>query len=120
MTLNKNTQMILGVGAVAIVGYLLWKNNQSSAVASTSSTSFAGPVGGNPVGIRRKINATGTSRTASSAMLGCPCAKTPTEYVTAGDIKLWHCPGGQWCENVAAGVPTDGVPPRSTKAARTF
>lgn len=115
MTLNKNTQMILGVGAVAIVGYLLWKNNQASAVASTPSTSFAGPVGA-----RGKFNATGTSRTASSAMLGCPCAKTPTEYVTAGDIKLWHCPGGQWCENVAAGVPTDGVPPRSTKAARTF
>jgi len=27
MKLNKNTQIILGVGALAVVGYFVWKNN---------------------------------------------------------------------------------------------
>jgi hypothetical protein len=35
--MTKNTKMLLGVGAVAVVGYLIWKNQ--------STTSFAGPVG---------------------------------------------------------------------------
>jgi hypothetical protein len=29
--MDKNTKMLLGVGAVAVIGYLVWKNNQPKA-----------------------------------------------------------------------------------------
>jgi hypothetical protein len=88
---------------------MLWKYQQT--------TSFVG----NSVGSRGKFsNATGTSKLASYN-LGCPCQKTPTEYdTTQSGIKLWHCPGGQWCDSVATGVSTDGVKPRAASRMGSF
>jgi len=67
--MNKNTKMILGVGAVAIVGYLVWKQMSSKA-------SFA--------------NLT------SEANLGCPCKKVK-KVIKSDDGQLDQCMGGQYC-----------------------
>jgi hypothetical protein len=41
MKLNKNTQIILGVGALAVVGYFVWKNNKSNKKANASGVKGA-------------------------------------------------------------------------------
>jgi hypothetical protein len=43
--MNKNTKMILGVGAVAIVGYLVWKqmSKPKASFANLTAPIFGGP-----------------------------------------------------------------------------
>ena len=68
--MNKNTKMILGVGAVAIVGYLVWKQQSKPKPAFANLT--------------------------ASSMLGCPCkAVVKTIHSDAGDLD--QCAGGQYC-----------------------
>ena len=91
--MNKQTKMIVGVGAVAIVGYLVWKNMSKKPAASFANLTSA--------------------RLASSTMLGCPCTKGP---VTLGGTsedgqQLYKCPGGQRCLNT--NVPVGGTPKES-------
>jgi hypothetical protein len=76
--MNKNTKMILGVGAIAIVGYLVWKQMSSPKAGFANLTASL------------------------SNQLGCPCKNPPTETVTTstGTI-LYHCPGGQYCEKTS-------------------
>jgi hypothetical protein len=40
--MNKETQILLGVGALALVGYLVWKNNQPK-----KKGAFTGQIFGN-------------------------------------------------------------------------
>ena len=84
--MNKQTKMIVGVGALAIVGYLVYKN------MSKPKPAFANLA---------------TSRAAQN-MLGCPCTKGP---VTSGGTSengepLFKCPGGQRC--LKTNVPIGG------------
>ena len=53
--MNKNTKMILGVGAVAIVGYLVWKQ-MSQPKAAFANLTASGSLGG-----------------LMAAAPGCPC-----------------------------------------------
>ena len=50
--MTKNQKMLLGVGAVAVVGYLLWKRQQTSFTGTANR--FA------TVGSRQKYNASGS------------------------------------------------------------
>lgn len=63
--MNKNTKMLIGIGAVAVVAYLIWKNQ-------TATTSFVG----NSVGNRNYfLNAGGRTETAVTCPRGqvlCP------------------------------------------------
>jgi len=66
--MNKNTKMILGVGAVAIVGYLVYKQMNKKA-------EFANAVG---------IMPTTTSRTRSGfSAPGCPCGARAADQSAA-------------------------------------
>ena len=85
--MNKQTKMIVGVGALAIVGYLVYKNMSKKPAASFANLT--------------------TSRAAQN-MLGCPCTKGP---VTSGGTSengepLYKCPGGQRC--LKTNVPVGG------------
>lgn len=68
--MTKNTKMLIGIGAVAVAGYLIWKNQ-------SATSSFAGPVGR-----RTKYNATGKNPcplgcTYNAATRSCMCSSGP-------------------------------------------
>jgi hypothetical protein len=44
MKLNKNTQILLGVGALAVVGYFVYQNNKSDKKANASGEGFTASV----------------------------------------------------------------------------
>lgn len=80
--MNKNTKMILGVGAVAIVGYLVWKQ------MSKPKASFANL----------------TSSRLSESMLGCPCQKVVGTHTDTNGNVYDDCAGGQSCKRKATTV----------------
>ena len=45
--MNKNTQMLLGLGLVAVVGYLVWKNNSNKKNFLTSTQNYTIKCGDN-------------------------------------------------------------------------
>ena len=69
--MTKNQKMLLGVGAVAVVGYLLWKKQQ---------TAFTGNAGE-----RTFFNASGTSKIAApkcGCVTSCTTSSGPNTIVT--------------------------------------
>jgi len=44
--MDKNTKMLLGVGAVAVVGYLIYQNNKPKGFANASGRGIFAPTGG--------------------------------------------------------------------------
>jgi hypothetical protein len=71
--MTKNTKTLLVVGAVAVVGYLIWKQRLSASTTVTASTStgFAGNVGPR----NYFVNAGGRTETATTCRSGevlCP------------------------------------------------
>ena len=82
--MNKNTKMILGVGAVAIVGYLVYKQMQPKPANFANLT---------------------TSRNATMD-LGCPCKAVIATVTLTDGTKLDKCAGGQYCPQTPAPVVT--------------
>ena len=44
--MDKNTKMLLGLGAVAVVGYLIYQNNKPKGFANASGRGIFAPTGG--------------------------------------------------------------------------
>jgi len=82
--MDKNTKMILGVGAVAIVGYLVYKQ------MSKPKASFA-------------------NLTASGSMLGCPCKKVVGTHTDTNGNKYNDCAGGQSCKQTTLTTAEGGL-----------
>ena len=79
--MTKNQKMLLGVGAVAVVGYLVWKNKQSAFTGKT------------------KFNASGVSSKTSSIDPYCRMPKQPRctkECVRAFSPVICACFVGEW------------------------
>lgn len=81
--MNKNTKMIVGVGAVAIVGYLVWKNMSKKPAAAFANL---------------------TSSRLASSMLGCPC-KAVVKTINSDAGQLDQCAGGQYCPHTGGTKP---------------
>jgi len=76
--MNKNTKMILGVGAAAIVGYLVWKQ------MSKPKASFA--------------NLTAKNKASQTLDAGtCPCHKVSSTTTLADGTKVDKCADGHYC-----------------------
>ena len=72
--MNKNPKMIIGVGVVAVAGYLLWKQSQKKSFANL------------------------TSRTAKTAMdKTCPCKKVTGTVTTTTGAELDVCGDKHLC-----------------------
>jgi hypothetical protein len=73
--MNKNTKMILGVGALAIVGYLVYKQMSKPKASFANLTSS------------KTILAAGT----------CPCHKVVSTATLSDGTKLDKCADGHYC-----------------------
>ena len=78
MKLNKNTQIILGVGALAVVGYFVWKSTQKD-----DTKKMVGATGYK----RRKRNASGGNNGTfhSSITIPCKSAVSQRDWKMVGD-----------------------------------
>ena len=82
MKLNKNTQIILGVGALAVVGYFVWKSTQKD-----DTKKMVGATGYK----RRKRNASGNNcgggTFANSFVWGENCMPPQKDWVLIGTFR---------------------------------
>jgi hypothetical protein len=76
MKLNKNTQIILGVGALAVVGYFVWKSTQKD-----DTKKMVGATGYK----RRKRNASGEANFQSSVNIPCQFMVAQTDWKVVGN-----------------------------------
>ena len=113
--MNKQTKMIIGVGVVAVAGYLIWKQQQKT----TASWS-----GGAQTGREKIKNASGTmSRLAAPKCTktsdpGCGCPpKSGAQGTLANDGHTVTYPNGhQCCGTVLGPCNDDGTPQRAGKS----
>jgi hypothetical protein len=75
--MNKNTKMIIGVGVVAVAGYLLWMQSQKK------SSSFA--------------NLTARTRMGTLDAGTCPCKKVKETKTLTDGGKVDVCADGHMC-----------------------
>ena len=62
--MNKNTQILLGVGALAVIGYFVYKNNKPAKANAVGKGSSLNPTVLSDLGV---VVSSGTNN-------GCPCA----------------------------------------------
>ena len=72
--MNKQTKMIIGVGVVAVAGYLIYKQQQKKPAASFSGGAQTG---------REYINASGTTPSGGLTFTGKPCGKSPANAIVS-------------------------------------
>lgn len=99
--MNKNQQLLLGVGVLAVAGYLIWQQSQKpKSFANVIAGSLGAPDCGEP----------GTSNPNTGCK--CPCANP---VGTANDGTILCANGHTCCGNVLGPCPPGGGPkPKGT------
>ena len=106
--MNKNTKMILGVGALAIVGYLVYKQMNKTATSTASFANVSGRIAGGGY----------LSDTSSSAMRCCG-HKSKVANAESPSGFTFSCCNGQ-AAPYSNGNPCDKCPSGKTTASGTL